>query len=167
MKLNDEYMTPEFPYIQAVRDVFGGQIDLDPASTPIANERIKAKTFYTAHDNGLDHENEWHGKVFINPPFSKIGGASQIRLWFERLEVEYSEGNIEEGILLGNMASGSKWFRPILHWPMCFPLRIKFDAPPGLNSNSPRYDNFFVYVGPVAKFAIFAKCFKNIGITKI
>ena len=43
--------TPE--YIEAARIVLGS-IDLDPASSDIANQLVRAKKYYTIADNGLN-----------------------------------------------------------------------------------------------------------------
>jgi hypothetical protein len=41
-----------FTFTLDLREVLG-RIDLDPASNPIAQERVKAGTFYTEADNGF------------------------------------------------------------------------------------------------------------------
>lgn len=62
-----EYYTPE-EIVELAREVLG-KIDLDPASSLIANETVKADKIFTIEDDGLAHK--WSGNVFMNHPFSK------------------------------------------------------------------------------------------------
>ena len=55
-------------YIEAARRVLG-EIDLDPASCEIAQRTVKAVEYFTAKDDGL--EQEWHGRVWLNPPYAQ------------------------------------------------------------------------------------------------
>ena len=61
-----EWFTPP-EIVEAARRVLG-EIDLDPASTREANIVIKAKVFYTRHDDGLTKP--WKGRVWMNPPYA-------------------------------------------------------------------------------------------------
>src|SRR3990167_6719237 len=56
---NNEWYTPP-EIIKAARETMG-TIDLDPASSAIANNRIEARAFYTAEDSGLIKT--WHGNI--------------------------------------------------------------------------------------------------------
>lgn len=55
-------------YIAAVREVLG-EIDLDPASSALAQETVRAIEHFTVDDDGLAQE--WHGRVFLNPPYHR------------------------------------------------------------------------------------------------
>ena len=44
-----------------------GGIDLDPASSEMANKYVNAKNIYTITDDGLNDQ-EWYGSVYLFPP---------------------------------------------------------------------------------------------------
>lgn len=73
----DKWHSPEL-ILEGARDVLGG-IDLDPASSEIANKRVKAKQFFTEKDNPL--ERDWHGSVFLNPPSGDTGRLLPKAFW--------------------------------------------------------------------------------------
>ena len=60
-----EWYTPA-PIVEAARRVLGG-IDLDPASSDVANQIVRAARYFTADDDGL--RQAWTARsVFVNPP---------------------------------------------------------------------------------------------------
>ena len=61
---SDDYYTP--PYIF---EALGLDYDLDVCSPPGGSPWIPAKRFLSVIDDGL--ETEWHGRVWMNPPYSK------------------------------------------------------------------------------------------------
>jgi hypothetical protein len=63
-----EWYTPP-KYLDLVRQVFGGKIDLDPASSELAQETVQATAYFTKDDDGLTKD--WFGDVFLNPPFAQ------------------------------------------------------------------------------------------------
>lgn len=143
-------------YIEAARTVMG-KIDLDPASCALANETVKAKRYYTQHDNGLAQEWTVDGCpscVWLNPPYGRIGSENggnkgYTPLFVRRLLHEYRAGNVVQAILLvlGN-ACFMKWFYPLWEFPMCFhDGRIYFDLPDGSKSDF-GFGNTFIYLGP-------------------
>lgn len=140
---SNEYYTPA-QYVEAAREVMGG-IDLDPASCALANETVEAETFYTADDDGL--QQEWFGKVFLNPPYGKDGNESNQGKWSHRLIEEYEAGNVDEAILLVNATPGNKWWAPLWYYLICFPdHRIHFNTPEG-ETKQATHSNAFVYLG--------------------
>lgn len=65
---SDEWPTPR-AYFDTVSREFG-PFDLDPCATP---ESAKAPRFFTKADDGLAQE--WHGRVWMNPPYGRTIGA--------------------------------------------------------------------------------------------
>ena len=93
---SNEWYTP-LHIIEAARRVLG-TIDLDPASNEVAQQYIKATTFYTGDPvDGLTVK--WTGTVWLNPPFSAT--PKWVRK-FIRSDIT--------GILLTNSAPGYSWW---------------------------------------------------------
>jgi DNA N-6-adenine-methyltransferase (Dam)/Protein of unknown function (DUF3102) len=140
---SNEWYTPA-PYIDAARELLGG-IDLDPASSAIANRIVKATTFYDIEANGLTKS--WHGRVWLNPPYGKDGGESNQELWSMRLIDQYRSGITTEAVLLVNAVTDRKWFRPLWQFLICFTdHRICFYTAEG-TADRPTYGNAFIYLG--------------------
>lgn len=103
---SDEYGTP--PYImEAVARVLD-VIDLDPASTFIANKVVRAKKFYTRSDDGLSKP--WYGNVWLNPPFS----SPLVGKFCLHLIEEFEAGHIHEFVALMLVAPSTKWQSPLI-----------------------------------------------------
>jgi len=157
---NNEWYTPPV-FIEAVRAVLG-KIDLDPASSEIANKTVKAERFYTKEDNGI--ECEWYGKVFLNPPYSQ----PLIKNFLEKLALSLSEGAVSEAIVLVNNATDTQWFQDIAFHASIFCFvnkRIKFLDANG-NSGAPLQGQAILYFenGKSGDFLAFKNKFSEFGI---
>jgi ParB family chromosome partitioning protein len=154
---NEWYTPPK--YLSFVRQVIG-EIDLDPASCPIAQHWVQAATYYTKENNGL--KKHWFGKVFLNPPYGKVGNVSNQYTWSQKLIHEYMNGNIESAIMLVNSCTGDKWFKPLWKFPICFVgHRIRFINKHCNEQKSPTHSNVFVYFGD--HVGLFHKIFSSLG----
>jgi len=152
---DDEWYTPLI-YIEAARKALGS-IDCDPATCDFMQERIDAKTFFTADNSGLDHE--WHGNVWLNPPYSR----ELLSKFIDKLICEYSEKRTSQAILLTHNYTDSKWWQTASEhssaW--CFPnKRIVFEKTDGRKS-SPTCGQVFHYFGK--KPDNFIKVFSQFG----
>ena len=117
---NDEWSTPCY-YVDSAKTVMGG-IDCDPATNVYAQEYIQAGTYYTIEDNSLDKG--WSGRVWLNPPYSRI-----IKKFIKKLVKEYKAGNVTEAIVLTNNGTDTKWFHEMqeISSAICLPEgRIAF-----------------------------------------
>lgn len=149
---NNEWYTPA-DIIEAARRMMGG-IDLDPASSDIANKVVKAGKYYTAETNGLDKE--WFGNVWLNPPYA----AELIEAFTNKATAEAP--NIKQMIILVNNATETRWFRSLvgISSAICFPSsRVKFYLPNG-KVGAPLQGQALLYVGAdpskfLAEFAAF------------
>lgn len=137
---NEWYTPPE--YIEAARAVMG-DIDLDPASSEIANRTVQAKTYYTAQDDGLSYE--WRGRIWMNPPYS----SEWIGKFTEKLTHHFSSGDVAEAMVFVNNATETGWFQGMLDCAsaVCFPRqRVKFLDPDG-NPGAPLQGQAVLYFG--------------------
>ena len=138
---NNEWYTPE-KYVEMAREVLG-HIDLDPASSKIANETVKADRYFTEEENGLNQV--WYGKVWMNPPY----GTDLIGQFTEKFADEYIAGNITEGIVLVNNATETAWFADMIQSAsaVVFPRgRIRYYSPQK-ESSAPLQGQAFIYFG--------------------
>ncbi|NES01714.1 MAG: hypothetical protein F6K22_02080 [Okeania sp. SIO2F4] len=114
-KSSDCWYTP--PQIVELIEEVLGTIDLDPCADD--KKHIPAKYHKTITEDGLSCV--WHGKVFLNPPYSCPGK------WIEKLISEIDSSNVTEAIALLTASTDTKWFEPLWSQPICFwKGRIKF-----------------------------------------
>jgi phage N-6-adenine-methyltransferase len=142
---NNQWFTPQ-QYIDLARQVLG-EIDLDPASHPKAQECVRAAKFFTHEDDGLKHE--WRGRVWMNPPYSQ----PEIGKFITKLIAEFGCGKVSECILLTNNCSDTAWFHAAIGASrrICFTRgRISFLSPAG-ESGAPVQGQTFFYLGPNAE----------------
>jgi hypothetical protein len=87
-----EWYTPP-DVVEDAREVMGA-IDLDPTSNDLAQQVVRAGTYYTAETDGLGQE--WRGRVFCNPPYKD----GLIDKFVAKLVQEHKAGNVPEAVLL-------------------------------------------------------------------
>jgi phage N-6-adenine-methyltransferase len=148
----NEWYTPA-AHIEAARRVLGA-IDLDPASSPKANETVQAARYYTQDDDGLDRP--WKGRLWLNPPYGGRAGA-----FVERLVAEHGDGDVTAAVaLVSSHSTDTLWFQPLWDYVLCFSHgRIPFISSDG-RADAPTHGSVFAYLGPdphlfAAEFAQF------------
>ena len=71
----NDFITPP-DLVATTAAFFGGSIDLDPASSEVANSVVQADRFFTWKENGLNQP--WKAdSVYLYPPKSTLNGAEQ------------------------------------------------------------------------------------------
>jgi len=148
-----ERYTPR-QYIDAAREVLG-DIDLDPATCKQAQNTIRAKRIFTEADDGL--EQEWHGRVWLNPPYHRDLAPRFI----DKLIAEIEAGRTTAAIMLTNNCTDTSWFDAALRIcsAVCFTRgRIRFSKPNGaegalpLHGLPPQGQVFFYFGRDVQRF---------------
>jgi hypothetical protein len=151
--ITNEHYTPSI-YVEAAREVMNG-IDLDPASCAEANEVVRAKHFFSQSQDGLSQE--WHGSVWLNPPYGGNAGD-----FVAKLKVELAAGRVTEAVVLVNSnCTDTKWFQPLWDGVLCFTdHRINFYGGETERSGA-THGSVFSYFGP--RPVDFANIFRRFG----
>lgn len=135
------YTPPQF--IVAAREVMG-EIDLDPASSSVAQNTVQAKRFYTKDDDGLSVE--WRGRVWLNPPYS----SELLPKFVDKLCESIDCGKVSKAVVLVNNATETSWFQKLAASALmvCFPKsRIKFHDATGKPANTPLQGQAILFFG--------------------
>jgi ParB family chromosome partitioning protein len=135
----NEWYTPEC-YIESAKKVMGN-IDLDPASSEIANQTVKANLFYSQEEDGLSKE--WFGNVWMNPPYSQP-------LIFQFIIKLVESNKINQAIVLVNNGTETQWGQLLLSNSnaVCFhQSRIRFIDKYGNLGQAPLQGQIICYIG--------------------
>lgn len=154
---NNEWYTPG-EYIEAARSAMGG-IDCDPASTAKANETVKAKTFYTAKQNGL--KQKWGARVWMNPPYAQ----PLVSEFSEALSSKVESGEVKTACVLVNNSTDSLWFHRLISaaTAVCFPKgRVRFFNAETNQPGAPLQGQAVIYFGDDLRS--FKECFERFGV---
>jgi len=110
-------------------------IDLDVASSKVAQEFVQASSYYTPTDDGLNAQ-EWSDSVYLFPPggsyfwckktqrwkktrSTAITLTSSHAAWFRRLYREWYKGNIKDAIYMTNHPDMIRFDQRMFDFPMC------------------------------------------------
>ena len=153
---DNEWFTPA-PILERSR-AFLGEFDLDPASHAQAQESVKASRFFTIEDDGLAQE--WHGRVWLNPPYAQPAIAQ----FCAKLIEEFQAGRVAEALLLTHNYTDTAWWQGVAAVASCFCFtsgRIRFVSPSG-SLAAPTQGQVVSYLGDRA--GEFREHFESLGI---
>jgi len=142
-------------------------IDLDVASSKVANQYVEAKEFFTPSDDGLNAQ-QWYGSVYLFPPSGTYFWerktqrwkmtrstsptlVSSHAVWFRKLYRSWLAQEIEQGLYFTNCPDMIRYEQKIFDFPICI-LRT---APTLLKNTSDGVSkhktctSFLVYLPPV------------------
>lgn len=151
----NEWYTPA-DFIAKARAVLGG-IDLDPASSSMANATVGAAQFFSESDNGL--ERDWAGNVWLNPPYAQPAIAH----FAEKMVAEWATGRVTAAIVLTHNYTDTAWFHVLARKAsaICFTRgRVRFESPSG-ELAAPTQGQAFFYFGN--EVDIFSDVFGQVG----
>jgi hypothetical protein len=137
-----DWYTPD-DWLELAREVLE-EIDLDPASSALANRRVRAKRYYDVAADGLSPRKRWRGRVWMNPPYNRCAA------FIDRLLAEFVAGNVTEAIVLVNNSTDSRWGQRLIaaSSAVLFPAgRISFVDGQGGPSKMPLQGQMLCYLG--------------------
>lgn len=162
----DSWFTPA-EYLDSVVAVMDG-IDLDPFTSLTANEIVGAKSIFTIEKSAFDHD--WNvcpkARVFMNPPYS----AGLCGRAINRFVDQYAAGHFEQGIVLVNNATDTRWFGALVKHctAICFTdHRISFWNADRKNVSGNTRGQAFFYFGPKKNLPRFVKVFEKHGFVMV
>ncbi len=141
-------------------------IDLDVASSDVANTYVEATEYYTPSDDGLNCQ-QWYGNVYLFPPSgayfwekksnrwkmtrtSSNTLVSSHKVWFKKLYVSWLNREIRQGLFFTNCPDMIRYDQRIFDFPMCIlkiaPILMKNTSQGiGLHKTA---TSFLVYLPP-------------------
>jgi hypothetical protein len=161
---NQELIT-NYDLVSSAHAILDG-IDLDVASSRVANTYVEAREYFTPSDDGLNLQ-QWYGSVYLFPPSGayfwdkkkqrwKMTRTSSPTLisshavWFRRLYKEWLAGNIKHAVYFSNCPDMIRYDQRIFDFPICI-LRT---APCLIRNSNKGIDNhktctsFVLYMPP-------------------
>lgn len=161
----DRELITNYDLAASANELLGG-IELDVASSKIANEYVGAEKYFTPSDDGLNAQ-DWYGRVYLFPPSGayfwdkkndkwKMTRASSLSLvsshavWFRKLYTSWLKSEIEQGLYFTNCPDMIRYEQKIFDFPVCIlktaPTLLK-NTSEGLSQHK-TCTSFLVYLQP-------------------
>jgi hypothetical protein len=147
-----QWLTPK-PFVDRVERALGGQIDLDPCSNSHLTPNVRALDHFTVDDDGLAQE--WHGAVYMNPPY-----GDEIAAWTTKLAGEYHAGRVTKAIALLPARTDTRWWHQSAPNLICYiEGRLRFSG----SKNSAPFPSAVWFFGDQRSAADFVEEFCPLG----
>ena len=164
--VEDRELITNYDLVAAAHGLMGG-IDLDVASSKVANEYVEAKEFFTPSDDGLNCQ-QWYGSVYLFPPSGayfwdkkndrwKMTRASSPTLvsspavWFRKLYRSWMAREIKQGLFFSNCPDMIRFEQKLFDFPVCIlktaPILLKHTSE-GIDRHK-TCTSLLVYLPPV------------------
>jgi hypothetical protein len=161
----DRELITNYDLAASANELLGG-IELDVASSKIANDYVGAERYFTPSDDGLNAQ-DWYGRVYLFPPSGayfwdkkndkwKMTRASSLSLvsshavWFRKLYTSWLKSEIEQGLYFTNCPDMIRYEQKIFDFPVCIlktaPTLLK-NTSEGLSQHK-TCTSFLVYLQP-------------------
>ena len=142
-------------------------IELDVASSKVANTYVEADSYFTPSDDGLNCQ-QWYGNVYLFPPSGayfwdkkndkwKMTRASSPSLtsshavWFRKLYTSWLAKEVKQGLYFTNCPDMIRYEQKIFDFPICIlktaPTLLK-NTSKGVSSHK-TCTSFLVYLTPI------------------
>lgn len=136
-----EWITPR-PFIHLAKSVMG-DIDLDPASSDVAQRNVAAQRYFTPERDGL--KQQWLGRIWLSPP----NGRGTMAAFTGKAIDEYAAGRLTEAIIVVPNSLDTAWCHRLMESTQMMCLmrgRIRFKSP-ARKSATPANGQVFFYLG--------------------
>jgi hypothetical protein len=157
-----------------------GGIDLDAASSALANKYVEAEHYFKPSDDGLNAQ-DWYGSVYLFPPagcyfwdkktqrwkMTRSSAGTLISaqaIWYQKLYKSWLAGTIKQGVYFSNCTDMFRYEQSLFDFPVCIlktaPTlirRVGDEIKPHKTSTS-----FVVYMPPVDAVGESVERFKDI-----
>jgi hypothetical protein len=168
-----EYYT-QAKFVEPARRTMGW-IELDPASSLIANRTIRAQHIYTVDDDALSQA--WRAAtLWLNHPFGESEEPCKTRCtkkrcpqrgyhidkripgnadWINKLIDHYRCGDVKQACCITFASTSEAWFKPLMHFPQVYlSPRTNYLLPDGTLKQGVTKGSVITYLGPhVQNFA--------------
>jgi len=133
-----------------------GVVDCDPCTVPGTNPLLALRATHKPMDS-LSEECDWTGKLFINPGLKGIPHSK----FAERALFEFTNGNLQEALVLLPACTNSKYASLLRAYPRAFTNRPLIVSGPSIPKRMLRQPLMLVFISPQDRWPEFVSAFND------